>query len=159
MEFDQEAARQIYRELLVMRGMTTKEVAEAVGVVPATIYNWLRVGNPTDLGIPTIGRIAKVLGVELEHMFYYNPPHEQAGAPPQAPEDWREQIREIERYVRSIEDPVERLATVRRLLSIARTDVEVYERSLERGADARAAAPGAAPAPGTTRGRFGRQVK
>lgn len=26
-----------------------------------------------------------------------------------APEDWREQIREIERYVRSIEDPVERL--------------------------------------------------
>ena len=158
MEFDQEAARQNYRELLVMKGMTTKEVAEAVGVVPATIYNWLRVGNPTDLGIPTVGRIAKVLGVELEQMFYYNPSHEQAGAPPQAPEDWREQIREIERYVRSIEDPVERLATVRRLLSIARTDVEVYERSLERGAGPRAAGPGAAPAPGARPGRHGRTV-
>lgn len=42
MVFDQAAARRIYRQLLAARGMTTKQVAEQVGVVPATIYNWLK---------------------------------------------------------------------------------------------------------------------
>ena len=158
MERDQNVARENVRWLARARGMTLKGLADVSGIAASTLYNWLRATDPESLGEKSIAKIAETLSVSTEHLFYTGA-HEQAGAPPQAPEDWREQIREIERYVRSIENPIERLATVRRLLAIARTDVEVYERSLDRGADARAAAPGAAPAPGTTRGRFGRQVK
>lgn len=154
---DQAVARENVRRLLFEQAMTAKRLAEQTGISPSTIYNWLRDSAPENLGRASLAKVGDVFGLTVEQLFY-NEPHEQAGAPPQAPEDWREQIREIERYVRSIEDPLERLATVRRLLSIARTDVEVYERSLERGAGARTAGPGAAPAPGARPGRHGRTV-
>ena len=157
MERDQNVARENVRWLARARGMTLKGLADVSGIAASTLYNWLRATDPETLGDKSSAKLAETLSVAVEQLFY-NAPHEQAGGPPQIPEDWREQIREIERYVRSIEDPAERLATVRRLLSIARTDVEVWERSRDRGADARAAAPGAGPAPGARPGRHGRSV-
>lgn len=79
MAIDQEPARRFYRELLAMSGKTTKEIAESVGVVPATLYNWLKDVEPTNLGAGTLSRVASALGVTVEQLFY-NAPHEQAGA-------------------------------------------------------------------------------
>ncbi len=98
---DQDAARQNYRDLAKYAGLTTKEIAERSGVSVGTLYNWLKESGPTNLGTVALSKVAETLGVKIEQLFY-NPPHEQAGAPPQAPEDWREQIREIERAVRKI---------------------------------------------------------
>lgn len=123
-----------------------------------TLSNWLN--GRQNMGAQTLGAIAKVFGVSVEHLFY-NAPDEKAGAvvPPPGQEDWRESIREIERYVRSIEDPIERLATVRRLLAIARANVEDYERGVDRAAAPGRAEAGDAPAPGVRPGRAGRAVK
>jgi transposase-like protein len=48
--------------------MTTKQVAEEIGVVPATLYNWLRKPSPTDLGPVTLTKIASLFGLSLEQM-------------------------------------------------------------------------------------------
>lgn len=157
MERDQNVARENVRRLTRLRGWSLKELAEAAGLSASSVYNWSKTNEPNELGPKAINAIAEALEVLPEHLFY-NPPHEQAGAPPQAPEDWREQIREIERYVRSIESPAERLATVKRLLAIAKTDVEVWERSLDERTSAGRAGDSPKPAPGTNRGRHGRPV-
>ena len=73
MVFSQDAARRIYRQLLAARGMTTKQVAELVGVVPATLYNWVKDTDPTKLGRGTLARIAEVFGVDVEQMIYHVP--------------------------------------------------------------------------------------
>lgn len=157
MERDQNVARENVRWLARARGMTLKGLADVSGIAASTLYNWLRATDPETLGDKSIAKLAETLSVAVEQLFY-NAPHEQAGAPPQAPEDWREQIREIERYVRSIESPAERLATVKRLLAIAKTDVEVWERSLDERTSAGRAGDSPKPAPGTNRGRHGRPV-
>jgi len=157
----QDAARAKVRALLRLRRPAKgaqKWLAEAANVGYGTINNWL--GGRQNMGSESLGAIAKVLGVSVEHLFY-NAPDEKAGAvvPPPGQEDWRESIREIERYVRSIEDPIERLATVRRLLAIARANVEGYERGGDRAAAPGRAEAGDAPAPGVRAGRAGRAVK
>lgn len=48
--------------------MTTKQVAEEIGVVPATLYNWLRKPTPTDLGPATLTKVAALFGLSLEQM-------------------------------------------------------------------------------------------
>lgn len=139
--------------------MTLKGLADVSGMAASTLYNWLRATDPESLGDKSIAKIAETLGVTVEQLFY-NAPHEQAGGPPLAPqEDWREQIREIERYVRSIEDPVERLATIRRLLAIARTDVEVWERSVDGTPTAAAVTPGTGAASRASASRVRRSLK
>lgn len=135
-----------------------KWLAHEANIGYNTLNHWL--GGHQDMGAQTLGAIAKVFGVSVEHLFY-NAPDEKAGAvvPPPGQEDWRESIREIERYVRSIEDPIERLATVRRLLAIARANVEDYERGVDRASAPGRAQAGDAPAPGVRPSRAGRAVK
>lgn len=155
----QDAARAKVRALLRLRRPAKgaqKWLAEAANVGYGTINNWL--GGRQNMGSESLSAIAKVLGVSVEHLFY-NAPDEQVAAPAQAPEDWREQLREIERYIRSIEDPVERVATIRRLLAVTRERVEAYERRVDVARAAGRVDAGAAPAPGVRPGRPGRAVK
>jgi ParB-like chromosome segregation protein Spo0J len=65
---NQDAARRAFRRLLARHEMTTKQVAEEIGVVPATLYNWLRKPTPTDLGPVTLTKVAALFGLSLEQM-------------------------------------------------------------------------------------------
>ncbi len=65
---NQDPARRAFRRLLAKHEMTTKQVAVEIGVVPATLYNWLRKPTPTDLGPVTMSKIAALFGLSLEQM-------------------------------------------------------------------------------------------
>ena len=65
---NQDAARRAFRRLLAKHEMTTKQVAAEIGVVPATLYNWLRKPTPTDLGPVTMTKVAALFGLSLEQM-------------------------------------------------------------------------------------------
>ncbi len=64
----QDAARRAFRRLIAKHEMTTKQVAVEIGVVPATLYNWLRKPSPTDLGPVTLTKVATLFGLSLEQM-------------------------------------------------------------------------------------------
>ena len=65
---NQDAARRAFRRLIAKHEMTTKQVAVEIGVVPATLYNWLRKPTPTDLGPVTLTKVATLCGLSLEQM-------------------------------------------------------------------------------------------
>ncbi|MEO6061006.1 MAG: helix-turn-helix transcriptional regulator [Thermoflexales bacterium] len=65
---NQDPARRAFRRLLAKHEMTTKQVAVEIGVVPATLYNWLRKPSPTDLGPVTMTKVAVLFGLSLEQM-------------------------------------------------------------------------------------------
>ena len=65
---NQDAARRAFRRLLAKHEMTTKQVASEIGVVPATLYNWLRKPTPTDLGPATLTKVAALFSLSLEQM-------------------------------------------------------------------------------------------
>lgn len=65
---NQDAARRAFRRLIAKHEMTTKQVAVEIGVVPATLYNWLRKPSPTDLGPVTLTKVATLFGLSLEQM-------------------------------------------------------------------------------------------
>ena len=142
MVFSQDAARRIYRQLLAARGMTTKQVAELVGVVPATLYNWVRDTDPTNLGRGTLARIAEVFGVDVEQMFYYNlddalDPEEQARA---------RALRQIDDLLAGIDDPGEQARAANIIIATLRATRDEFER--RRAAPASPRKPGNGPAPG-----------
>ena len=157
MPIDQATARENARRFATLRGLTLKDLAERAGLSASAVYNWQKRGSATELGPKALASVAKALNVPIEQLFY------NAGdAPPTPPtptetppsgEDWRAGILTIERYIRSIEDPAERIATVRRLLAIAESDVAAYERSSDRSRANRAADPGTGPTPRTPASR------
>jgi len=65
---NQDAARRAFRRLLAKHEMTTKQVAAEIGVVPATLYNWLRKPTPTALGPATMAKMAALFGLSLEEL-------------------------------------------------------------------------------------------
>ena len=147
-------ARKNVNRLRMDRRLRWRELAGMAGVSEASLYNLNRGKPVSDL---VLAGVAQAFGTDLEHLFY-NAPDEPAQTEPQAPEDWREQLREIERNIRSIEDPIERLDTIRRLLAVTREYVGAYERRIEVSRASGRADAGIVPTPGSHPRRPGRAV-
>ena len=101
----QDAARRAFRRLLAKHEMTTKQVAREIGVVPATLYNWLRKPTPTDLGPATLTKIATLFGLTLEQMQRPSP-DVIANSESQTPVFARVRtLRQIDQLLADMEDP------------------------------------------------------
>lgn len=151
---EQDAARATVRRWMWKqrpRRGAQKQLAEMANVGYTTISHWL--GGRHRLGMESLAQIAAALDLEVEQLFY-NPPDEAEPEPhndSKAEEDWRETVREVERYVRSIQDPERRLAVALRIRAVALGEVKDYERDAEReverrlGIDGHSAGAGAKP--------------
>jgi len=105
-------------------GLSQKELASKASVNKNTIGNIL--ANKGALPA-TVGSIAMALGIDVEQLFYYDSAnHDKAAQTPQG--KWKENLRDIERYVRSLgDDPQYQYEESERLLAEARYGVERFE--------------------------------
>lgn len=66
MPIDQTTIRENVRQLIVLRGLTIKDLAERSGLAVGTIYGWSKTNSPKDLGPKVLVAIADALGVTTE---------------------------------------------------------------------------------------------
>lgn len=150
-EGSQDPARRFVREALGKRRPRKggqRWLADAANVGYGTLNNWL--GGRQNMGTNSLESIAKVLGVTIEQMFYNGPDDPE---PETIPEEWQTAVREIERFVRSITDPVRRESVAMRLRAVALGEVEAFERDETRRAGAGRHSGGAEVAPRPNSGR------
>jgi len=145
MAMDQDAARRNFRDLAKFKGLTTKQVGEASGIAVATLYNWLKESNPNNLGTVALGKIAEVLDVTIEQLFY-NPPYEKTGSPDE--EARARALRQIDDLLAGIDDPLEQARAANIIIATLRAARDEFER--RRAAPASPRKPGPGPAPGPT---------
>jgi transcriptional regulator with XRE-family HTH domain len=145
MAMDQDSARRNFRDLAKYHGLTTKQIGEAAGVAVATLYNWLKESNPNNLGTSALAKVAKVLNVTIEQLFY-NPPYEKAGSTDE--EARARALRQIDDLLAGIDDPDEQIRAANIILATLRATRDEFEH--KRSAQSSPRKPGPGPAPGPT---------
>lgn len=100
----------LVKEKIAASGMSTKEVAQKARLSASTLYNWFN--GSDEIGELAIGKLAKILGPEVELLFY-NDGYEPAKTNNTRDEEGKRArkahaIREIERLIDSIGDAGER---------------------------------------------------
>lgn len=144
MPTDQQAAlRNAVRQLIQTRGMTVRGLVVKAGLSPQTLYNWF---NGSDaLGELAVSKVGRVLGADIEHLFYNSPseqPADEATPPDEAGK--ARAIREIQQLIDSVDDPAERLRIINIVRATLRAAVDEYARDAGAGGDAPRAARRAA---------------
>jgi transcriptional regulator with XRE-family HTH domain len=162
MPIDQTTARENTRRLILMRGMTIKELAERAGVSKETLYGWSKRDGPKDLGAKSIAAIAEALGVTTEALFSpdlagqgealaQNASRAHTPANVTADEDTRRSaLREIDYLLASIDDPDEQERAADIILAALRAARDSFER--RRAASTGQGRAGIGPARGGSRG-------
>ena len=118
---NQDAARRAFRRLIAKHEMTTKQVAVEIGVVPATLYNWLRKPTPTDLGPVTMTKVAALFGLSLAQMQRPTP-DVIAASESRTPVYGRVRtLRQIDGLLAGIEDPRKQAQAARVIVETLRT--------------------------------------
>ena len=117
----------LVKEKIAASGMSTKEVAQKARLSASTLYNWFN--GSDEIGELAIGKLAKILGPEIELLFYndgYEPAKTNTAA---ADEDAkRKAIREIESLINSVDDPGRRLQIINIVRATTRAAVDEYSR-------------------------------
>lgn len=122
-------ARANVNRLRYQRNLRWRELAARADVSENALHNLNRGRPVSDL---VLARVALVFGLELEQLFYNQPDEKRSDAFHDETDDWQATVRDVERYVRSITDPVQRAQAARHLLAVARGEVEAFERGAER---------------------------
>lgn len=141
---DQDSARRNFRDLAQFNGLTTKQVAEAAGLSVSALYNWLKVNEPSNLGTVALGKIADVLHVTIEQLFY-NPPYEKTGRPDE--EARARALRQIDDLLGGIDDPEEQARAANIIIATLRAARDEFERRRAAQPGARKSGPGPTPGP------------
>ncbi len=141
---DQDSARRNFRDLAQFNGLTTKQVAEAAGLSVSALYNWLKVNEPSNLGTVALGKIAEVLDVTIEQLFY-NPPYEKTGG---SDEEARARaLRQIDDLLAGIDDPEEQARAANIIIATLRAARDEFERRRAAPAGPRKPGISAVPSP------------
>ena len=98
-------ARARINRLRMSHRLRWRDLAERAGVSEASLYNLSRGQPVSDL---VLAQVAQVFGLELEQLFYNPPDEKRPESYPSETDDWQATVRDVERYVRSITDPVQR---------------------------------------------------
>ena len=98
-------ARANVNRLRYQRNLRWRELAARADVSEASLYNLSRGQPVSDL---VLAQVAQVFGLELEQLFYNPPDEKRPESYPSETDDWQATVRDVERYVRSITDPVQR---------------------------------------------------
>jgi transcriptional regulator with XRE-family HTH domain len=142
MAMDQDAARRNFRDLVKFNGMTTKQVAEAAGISVSALYNWQKENQPANLGTVALGKIADVLNVTIEQLFY-NPPYDKTGSTDE--EARARALRQIDDLLAGIDDPAEQARAANIIIATLRAARDEFERRRAAPASPRKSGPGPTP--------------
>ncbi len=142
MELDQAEARENVRRALFEQAITIKGLAELAGVSVATLYNWLKDSNPNNLGRESLGKVAKALGTDIEHLFY-NRPYDKASST--ETEARARALRQIDDLLAGIDDPEEQARAANIIIATLRAARDEFER--RRTAPPGSRKPGVLPTP------------
>ena len=163
MPIDQTTVRENVRRLIVLRGLTIKDLAESAGLSKETLYGWSKKDGPKDLGAKSISAIAEALGVAPEELFSSHLAEGGGGAldknaarghsPANVTADEesrRSTLREIDYLLAGITDPDEQERAADIILAALRAARDDFER--RRAAATGQSRAGTSPARGASRG-------
>lgn len=161
MPIDQMTARENTRRLILMQGITIRELADRAGVSKETLYGWSKTDNPKDLGAKSLSAVAEALGVTTEALFSSDLAEggavdkiaARAHTPANVQDDEdarRSTLREIDYLLAGIDDPDEQERAADIILAALRAARDAHER--RRAATTGQSRAGNSPARGASRG-------
>jgi transcriptional regulator with XRE-family HTH domain len=151
--YDEQAivAKNVTR-LRLHRSWTKRELGRVAAVSEEVIA---LIENGKSVRDSSLSKVAKALGVEIEHLFLPAVESEY-GQATQDIEEWETNIQTVNRYLRSITDPERRLRETRRLLALAEVAVREFEDDVNKQRAATKAGIAHAPKPSGSQASGGR---